>query len=258
MRHSDIIQELQAAGASKQDAIALQKFAKKLPRQYKHPRLSGRKKRAIAKEIGIGREWFAMRTIAVAAYAAVAAIIIMPVVIGQFSLPGDPLYFVKRGTEKVRGVVQPGYADKEAERREAEVNALKATGASDDTIKKAEDAVKSSSDSSGSRSSDDSSSDDSRTTHSSTNTQNNDDSSSTETHNQDDDDHRTPSSSTIITKDQATTIAKAKMLQESPSRVFDKCELTTSSSTKVYECRFNNGAEVIVRASDGYVVSFKK
>jgi hypothetical protein len=276
MSKRKLLNQLRESGASKKEAAELAGIAAILTKNAPSSSLSNIQKKQIAKDIGFGRERFTFRTFALAAYAVVAAFLIVPVVVAQFSLPGDPLYFVKRGTEAVRSVIQPSFADKASERRKEELNDLKATGASNDVIQKAEQEAEKSEDKKSSSSND---SNDSTSTNSTEDSKHDDapssqstspssTSSQTQTQNQTQtqtqtQNHggttntQTPPSSTI-SSDQAVVIAKAKMQQLATEKTFESVSGPTSiNGVLAYQCKFSKGGEVIVRASDGFIISSK-
>lgn len=68
---------------------------------------------------------------------ALAAVIVL-VGVAQTAKPGSALYNVKRGTEEVRAIVQPGYVDTLVEERKTEVEQLKQEQATPEKVEKAE------------------------------------------------------------------------------------------------------------------------
>lgn len=138
MKDYKLRSQLKADGATPKELEALAALAKTLPTVA--PRgLSPEAKRQIAEEIGITRVARVPKLV-LSGVGGFAAIVV--VVMSQSSLPGSPLYPVKRSSEKVREVVQPSYTNDVVEKRKEEIEELKTKSADEDRIHKAEDAYR--------------------------------------------------------------------------------------------------------------------
>lgn len=97
--------QLRMQGASAAEAKRMAHVAKAVGKDA--PALSAEAKKRIAEDIG-----FSARKPIVTprlAFASAFALLIVLVVVAQAAKPGQVLYSVKRGTEHVRAIVQPGY-----------------------------------------------------------------------------------------------------------------------------------------------------
>lgn len=111
--------QLRQQGASAKDAKALSSVAKNVGRADS-PGLSSDAKKRIAAEIGIANRWQFV-TIPRLAIGGALALFAVVVAFSQSALPGTPLYSIKRGSEQVRLLVQPGFNQQDIQqRRESE------------------------------------------------------------------------------------------------------------------------------------------
>lgn len=136
--------ELRGAGSDDAEARDLLKTAAKI-RGAARPKPASRSKDQIYASI-TGKQvsgWHLPIIRHALAYS--MAIIILSggtVAYAQTTLPGNPLYTVKRATEDVRLWIQPSYAKHIAQERQKELDELKKRGESSDRIQKAEDDLK--------------------------------------------------------------------------------------------------------------------
>ena len=115
-------QQFKRQGLAKKDVKSLSNIAHGLGNAY--PSLSSESKKRIAAEIGFKPQGFftLYRVAAGSAFAAFAVLIVL----AQSALPGSVLYALKRGTEEVRVVLQPGFGDDQLkQRRDEEQKKLK-------------------------------------------------------------------------------------------------------------------------------------
>jgi hypothetical protein len=131
--------ELRVAGASRQEARELAQFVRSLPTD--RPMLSRERKNAIAADIGFKMPSPLSRHRMVLASGFATLLLISAAALAQAALPGTKLYALKRGTENVRVLVQPGYRQEVVERRKDELNELRKVNASKESVHEAEEAV---------------------------------------------------------------------------------------------------------------------
>lgn len=169
MKNFNLQRQLKSQGASSKDAKALSGVAKNIG-NAELPGLSPEAKKRIAAEIGIGSSPFAFFTIPRLAIGGALALIALLIGFSQVALPGSPLYSIKRGTEEVRLLLQPGFTQQDVEDRRAdEQRRLDSNRSTDDDSgdttednhDSSEDARKSSAESGGDHKSSDENSDDS-------------------------------------------------------------------------------------------------
>lgn len=129
MSNMNLKKELRMVGAGEHEAGQLADVAKLLG-SVKTRGLSAEAKKRLAPDTAVAR---APRTwIAWTAGGAFATACLL-LIVAQSALPGSWLYNIKRGTEKARAAVQPGYQETLVEKREDEVEQL--------MLKKADPAV---------------------------------------------------------------------------------------------------------------------
>ena len=267
MKRRQLIKELRSTGASKREAVALASMAKTITAHKPSASLTKLQKKQIATDIGFAQERFALRSVVVMAYALVAAIIVVPVVVAQYSLPGDTLYFMKRGTEAVLTVIQPNYADKAADRRTKELTELKAVGASSSVIHTVEQELKNSDTShptdetadilNHQPTSKDSGNKKSKSTNESTESADSNKNSTLGSDSNSGDTKPGQSAPTpSISAERAIEIAKVKMAQLSPTKTYvAPPELKQDNGVAVYYVKFSKGGLITLRATDGTILT---
>ncbi len=140
MKYFNLKRQLKSQGASAKDAKALSGVAKNVSKA-ELPGLSPEAKKRIAAEIGIESSPLGFFTVPRLAIGGALAIFALLIGFSQAALPGSPLYSLKRGTEEVRLLLQPGFNQQDVEdRRSDEQRRLGNTQSStDDSIDDNED-----------------------------------------------------------------------------------------------------------------------
>ncbi len=108
--------ELRRNGATAADADAMARIATSIGHDV--PGLSSEAKKRIADEIGfVSRKQFVTAPRLV--FASVAVLFMVLVLLAQSSKPGQILYGLKRGSDQVRVIVQPGFKQTDLQERRA-------------------------------------------------------------------------------------------------------------------------------------------